>query len=68
MLIDGNRAQVSLNTTVVTAAGPASAGISLSATSLNCNCIGNICQGSGAVVGIVQNVGTGNNLSNNIGT
>jgi hypothetical protein len=31
-------------------------------------CIGNICQGSVSVVGIVENLGTTNNLSNNIGT
>jgi hypothetical protein len=34
--------------------------------SSNCNAIGNICQGSTSVTGVVEDLGSTNNLSNNI--
>lgn len=68
MLIEGSLAQVSMNTTVVTADVGGSPGIRLSATSTNCNVLGNICSGSASVAGYIDDLGTTNNLAQNIGT
>jgi hypothetical protein len=67
ILVEGTLAQVSMNTTVVTA-GVNSPGIRLAGPGLssNCNAIGNICQGSTSVTGVVEDLGSTNNLSNNI--
>ncbi len=67
ILVEGTLAQVSMNTTLVTA-GASSPGIRLAGPGLsaNCNAIGNICQNSTSVVGVVEDLGSTNNLSNNI--
>lgn len=65
ILVEGTLAQVSMNTTLVTA-GASSPGVRLAATTANCNAVGNICQNSTSVVGVVEDLGSTNNLSNNI--
>lgn len=42
-------------------------GIRLTAQSLNCNAIGNVCRGTTLPASIVADAGSGNNVSNNVG-